>query len=549
LWFATACADASAEREPGVVVVAQETQAAWIRNFNPLLPPGTARWPTRAGIYEPLAVFNTLTGEYVPWLGTSWAWSPDALTLTVKTRSGVSWSDGQPFSAADVAFTFGLMDRNSALDPQGVWGWLASVEAPDTDTVVFHLSRPFVPGLDDVLAQPIVPEHVWKDVADPLAFANPDPVGTGPFTEVRVFQNQVFELGRNPHYWQPGKPAVGALRFPAFAGNDQANLALAGGEVDWAGNFVPAADRTFVAADPANRAFWSPPVESTVFLYANTQRAPFADARVRRALSMAIDRERLVEVAMVGTTHPADATGLSDAYERFRDPTAAAADWVHHDPEKARELLDEAGLVRGPDGVRTGPDGKPLHFAISVVAGWSDWIRAAGVIARDLAEVGVTATVTPCDFNSWFDGLERGSFDLAIGWSSLGPTPYLFYRDLMGTGSLRPLGEAAPGNWHRYASPRADALLTQLETTTDDATSDRLIRQLEGVFAEEAPAIPLFPGPAWGASNSRYVEGFPSTDHPWALLSPNRAPGDLLVMTALEPNDGAGAAMTAPEPK
>lgn len=513
-----ACTDAPRSPDEGVVVIAQETQAAWIRNFNPLLPPGAARWPSRAGIYEPLLVFSSATGEYVPWLAEAWAWTEEARVLRFTVREGVLWSDGTPLTAADVAYTFALLRETPALDVLGVWRHLASVEATDARTVVFTFERPYAPGLDDVAQQPIVPEHVWRDVADPLTFTNPDPVATGPFTEVRVFANQVYELGANPRYWQPGKPGVEALRFPAFPANDQANLALVAGDVDWAGNFVPAADRTFEARDPEVNDFWSPPVESTVFLYANTTRAPFDDVRVRKGLSMAIDRELLVEAAMYGYTHPADATGLSDAYAAWKDPTIGAR-WTAHDPEAAAALLAQAGDV-----------GK---VTLLTVAGWSDWMRAAQSIARDLGAVGVDVEVRSADFSGWFESVQRGDFDLALGWSSLGPTPYVFYRDVMGTISKRPVGEPAQGNWHRYASPAADTLLDALERTSDPAEQRRLVTSLQAVFAEEAPAVPLFPAPAWGAASTRYVTGFPSAEDPWAPLSPNRSPESLLVLTRL----------------
>lgn len=338
-WWAAAllalagCADPVHERGADALVVAQETQSAWVRNFNPFLPGGATRWPTRGGIYEPLLVRNRVTGEWVPWLAERWSWSEDGLALRFWLRSGVSWSDGQALSAEDVAFTFALMKAHPALDIFGVWRWLQSVEAHG-DEIVFHLQRPYSPGLEDVAEQPIVPEHLWRDIADPFAWDNPDPVGTGPYTEVTMFTSQVWELERNPRYWQPGKPAIQTLRFPAFAGNDAANLALVNGEVDWAGNFVPVVERTFVALDPAHHLAWSPPVEATVFLYANTAVLPFSDRRVREAMSLAIDKQRVVRIGMDGLTEPADATGLSMALDGFRD-RALTAPWTRHDPEAA----------------------------------------------------------------------------------------------------------------------------------------------------------------------------------------------------------------------
>jgi peptide/nickel transport system substrate-binding protein len=118
------------------LTVSIEQQASWVRNFNPLLAAGNVRWPTVAGIYEPLLVYNTMKGEFTPWLASKYEWSNGNKTLTFTIRPGVKWSDGQPFTAKDVAFTFGLLKKHAALDLQGVWKWLTAVEAKSDSTVV-----------------------------------------------------------------------------------------------------------------------------------------------------------------------------------------------------------------------------------------------------------------------------------------------------------------------------------------------------------------------------------------------------------------------------
>src|SRR5262245_2812297 len=163
----------------------------------------------------------------------------------------------------------------------------------------------------------------------------------------------------------------------AYPSNDQANLALVEGEVDWAGNFVPAVERTFVARDREHNGYWFPSFGCVVFLYANTKRPPFDDERVRHALSLAIDRRRLVDVALYGYVRPADGAGLSDAYAAWRPPKPIYDEWVQLDPAVANRLLDEAGHRRGADGVRRSADGRRLAFELEVPNGWSDWVRAA----------------------------------------------------------------------------------------------------------------------------------------------------------------------------
>ncbi len=539
--LAGGCADRAPEREAGVMVVSQEggQRASWVRNFNPLSPAASPRWPTTAGVYEPLMVFNSVRGEQVPWLAVDARWEGQR-RLVVTLRDSVRWSDGERFDADDVVFTFRLLRRFPALDGRGIWSFLADVRREDDLHVTFDFSRIFVPGFDEIVNQVIVPEHVWSHVDDPVGFANENPVGTGPYTEVRVFRAQVYELGRNPYYWQPGRPYVKALRFPAYPSNDRANLALVFDEVDWAGNFIPAIDRVYVRRDPEHHRYWFPLTGSMVFLYANTARAPFDDVRVRRALSMAIDRQTLVDVAAFHYSRPADATAMSDAYAAWRsDSVAAAATWTRYDPDSARALLDAAGCTEGLLGTRHTPDGKPMHYEVLVVAGWSDWVRASQVIARGLREVGIDATVHPYDFGAWFDRVQKGEFDLTVGWSFEGPTPYVFYRCLMGSATRKPVGELSPANWHRYASAAADSVLARFERERDPSEQRRLAVELQAIFAREAPAIPLYPNPSWAEYNTRRFTGFPTPEHPYADPSPNKfGRGEcLMVLTNIRPRE------------
>jgi peptide/nickel transport system substrate-binding protein len=530
LLLAASCARPPAERDPRVLVIsAVEQQAAWTRNFNPLMP--GSRWPSAAGIHEPLAIFNSVTGEWVPWLATGFAFSEDHRRLTFAVRSGVRWSDGAPFSASDVRFTFELLRRAPPLDQGGLWRELEGVVSTSS-TVELTFRRPFAPGLQLAAHVPIVPAHVWEKVADPVTFTNAEPVGTGPFTEVQRFGRQVYQLGRNPYYWQPGRPEVEAIQLPALPGNEQANLALVNGELDWAANFVPAVQRVFVERDPAHHRYWFPPLGGTVFLYLNTRRPPLDRAEVRRAFSRALDRQRLVEVAMYGYTRPADATGLGDVHRRWRDPALAGDDWVRLDRARAAA---ELSLPRDGEGRALGPDGRPLVLELLVVSGWSDWIRAAQVIARDLSALGVKVEVRLRDQGAWFERLQKGDFDLAIGWSYDGSSPYDFYRWLLSSSTVVPVGEPAAGNWHRLGDPEADRLLARLEAEGDPAELTRLYAALQARFVALAPAIPLFTNPSWGEFNTRYFEGFPDEHDPYAALSPNKVPECLLALTRIRP--------------
>ncbi|WP_437937271.1 ABC transporter substrate-binding protein [Sorangium sp. So ce341] len=532
---AAAPASKPAAKGAAMVTISREQQASWVRNFNPLLAEGNVRFPTVAGIYEPMLIYNTMKSEYTPWLATSYAWSDGNKRLTFTIRPKVAWSDGQPFSAKDVAFTFELLKKHPALDLSGVWKFIDAVAAKDGATVEFTLKRPYVPGLSYIGHQPIVPEHTWKDVADPVTYANENPVATGPFTEVKVFQNQVYELGKNPNYWQAGKPAVDGIRFPAYPGNDQISLALTNGEIDWAGAFVPDIDKVFVAKDPANHHYWFPLVGGTATLYPNTTKKPFDDVRVRKAISMGIDRAQIVKIAANNYTQPADATGLDDSYDRFRNEKAVAAgDWVKLDVERANQLLDEAGYAKGADGIRA-KDGKPMRFEINVVTGWSDWVRAVQIIAQNLKQLGIDATLKTYDFSAFFEALQKGTFDMSMGWTTVEPTPYNFYRDLMSAELLKPVGEVSARNWHRFGAKEADPLFREFESAIDPAEQKRILDELQTIFVQAAPVIPLFKNPSWGEYNTKRFTGFPTKENPYAKLTPNNPPEYLLVLTELRP--------------
>lgn len=533
--LALGCASPRERPAPGVLTITEEQSATFIRNFNPLQYAGDVRWPARHAMYEPLIIYNPLAGTYVPWLAESYRFADGGRELRFTVRRGARWSDGRPFGPGDVVFTFKLLSRWKALDVHTLWKHLASIEADGQD-VLIRLGRPHMPVLDAIAQQPIVPEHIWINVPDPSTFANEEPVATGPFTRVTSFRNQVYEVERNPLYWQAGLPKVKALRFRAYPANEQVMLALLGDELDWAGAFIPAVDRIFVRRNPAHHHRWFPLIDATVFLYANTRRKPLDDVRVRKALSMAIDRELIAKVALHGYTRPSDATGLSDAYARFRDPTAVArGDWVAFDLERAGRLLDEAGLPRGPGGVRQGADGKPLSFAVLTPAGYSDWVAAAQIIARGLRQVGVDAAVRASEYQAWFEQISNGDFGLAVGWSEAAATPYSLYRAMMSTGSVLPLGEPSGENWHRFGLPAADSLLAKLELATDPEEEKRLFSALQHLFVEHAPAIPLFPGPLWGEFNSSRFTGFPNAQDPYAPLSPHLEPQSLLVLTRVAP--------------
>lgn len=521
--------------DPSVLVASVRQTEGWVRNFNPLSSRGDLLWPSRGGVYEPLLIFNVMSGEYVPWLANGFEWDATDQVVTFDLRPGVLWSDGTPFTSADVAFTFNLLRQNPAVDHNNVWSFLREVTTDGEHRVSFVFDHTVVPGLEHLAHQPIVPAHVWNEVDDPVSFLNPDPVATGPYTDVLHFDESVYEIGRNPHYWQTIERPVDRLRVLAFHNNAEANEAIRAGEVDWSGNFVPDTDATFLAADRENRSSWSPLIDGPIFLITNTTRAPFDDPRVRKALSMAIDRQRLADEAMQGTSRPADASCLDDAKIQYRIEEAVASDsWTNFDPDAAEALLDEAGFPRGDDGLRGSSETEPLSFEILGPGGWTDWMAIAEIITENLAAIGVEIQPVPLSVEEWQHRGQAGDFDLTISMTESRLTMYAMYRSMISSATVRPVGEQTLANWHRFSDEEADSFLLAYEMTSDPEIQDEIMRRVQLRFVETAPAIPLVLGPSWGIANCSRIVGFPTESDPYARLSPNSVPDTLLVLTRLQ---------------
>jgi peptide/nickel transport system substrate-binding protein len=530
----------SGSTQPVYLTINTEQQATWVRNFNPFSP--DTRQQSQTEMYEPMMIFNKSKPELTPWLATGYTWNADNTLLTFKLRSGVKWSDGQPFSARDVTFTFDLLKKYPALlNNVGsiLTDNISSWSAPDDTTVEFKFSSVHTPALYVLANQIIVPEHIWKDVTDPTTFTNENPVGTGPFTQVTKFEEQIYILEKNPNYWQAGKPAFQGLRFPAYPGNDQANLALASSELDWAGNFVPDIEKAWVSKNPTDFHYYFVGGDS-VMLYLNPAVKPFDNPDVRKAVSMGIDRKTMLNVAEYDYVPPLDATGLSEEYQSWKDSKAVAAGtWTNYDVAAAKALLDKAGVKTDASGARLGEDGQPIKVSLIVPNGWTDWISACQIIAQNMKDLGIEVALETPEENSWQEQLFSGKFQWAMSWSSGGATPYNFYRGQMSKLTVMPIGEMANENWNRYVDPQADELLDAFSKTSDAAKQKDLMNQLQMRFVEDAPALPLFPGPDWYEYNTARFTGWPTQENPYApgppYAAPVFAPSPLLVLVNLQP--------------
>ena len=189
----------------GGTLTISDAQFLWTCGFSPYNP--SSDFLSVGVIYEPLMFVDTLANAKVtPWLATSYAWSDGNKVITFNIRRGVKWTDGKPFTAADVAFTFNMLKKYPALDLNSVWSVLSSVVQKGADQVVMTFKTAAVPYFYYIADQVgIVPQHIWAGVKNPVTFPDSNPIGTGPYT-VQNCTPQNVSYVRNPHYWQPGKP-------------------------------------------------------------------------------------------------------------------------------------------------------------------------------------------------------------------------------------------------------------------------------------------------------------------------------------------------------
>src|SRR6266852_3454294 len=304
---------------PNSLTMLANEQDAYTQNFNPYSPGVIGG--TQGLIYETLLYVNRLDGSVKPWLASSYELASDAQSITFHLRQGVTWSDGQAFTSDDVVFTLNLILKNSSIDLTGIGAAVKSVSAPDASTVRVTLSKPFNPIVWILGGQVyMLPKHTWSGVkGDPSQYADPNPVGTGPYI-VKSFTPQQVDLVKNPNFWQPGKPQVDEVKIPAYSSNDSAQLALQKGQIDWTNLFVPNLDKTYVALDKQHYHYWFPSSDD-VMLYLNLTRAPFSDLQVRKAISFALNRETISKLGESGYEPPPNPTGLvGEAIHSYIDP-------------------------------------------------------------------------------------------------------------------------------------------------------------------------------------------------------------------------------------
>ncbi|HEY1486525.1 MAG TPA: ABC transporter substrate-binding protein, partial [Micromonosporaceae bacterium] len=280
----------AARKQGGTVTISNEQGQTWPCQFNPFNPSANAE--SLGFVYEPLIYVDLLNNQAeTPMLASGYQWNADKTSIVFTIRDGVTWNDGQPFSAADVAYTFNLMKAKPALDLYALWtgAGLESVTASG-NKVTMNFKNPAEPYFFNFADQVgIVPQHIFSTgdaAAHPDTWADPSPVGTGPFMVSPCAPNNI-QFVANPKYWQKGKPYIQKVEYPAYLDNGPANLDLASGKAQWGSQFIPNIKTSYLNKSPNNNT-WSPPV-TNVELFPNLDPSHPATSKlaVRQAIAAA----------------------------------------------------------------------------------------------------------------------------------------------------------------------------------------------------------------------------------------------------------------------
>src|SRR5436190_2850210 len=354
---ATACGGSKSSKKSSggstAVTISNEQGSTWTCGFNPFNSDVNSF--SVGPVYEELTFVNGLqSGKTTNWLASSYAWSNGNKTLTFTIRPGVQWSDGKPLTAADVLFTFNLINKFPGLDLNASWSVLKDVKRSG-DKITLDFKTAAVPYFYYVADQtPIVPQHIWASIKNPVTYKDAHPIGSGPF-KMNSCSPQVTKYTKNPNYWQKGLPKIDTVYYPAFTSNDPANQQLASGKAQWGSQFIPNIHKYYLSKSPNNH-YWFPPLV-TVSIFVNLKDPILSNVAVRKAMAYAIDREKVSKIGEYGYEPASNQTGIvTPTFNDWLDQGLAKQ--VNYNPQKAEQILQQAGFKKS-GGIYQTPDGKP----------------------------------------------------------------------------------------------------------------------------------------------------------------------------------------------
>jgi peptide/nickel transport system substrate-binding protein len=486
---------ASSSSGPSGVLTVATGATAYTDDFNMFSP--NQQDATNGMIYEPMFFYNTVKdGDIKPWLGLSYKWSNGGQTLTVQLRHGVKWTDGKPFTSADVVYTFDQALHSTALNKYALP--LASVAADGTYGVTINFTKPAYTDAYYALGRvEIVPQHIWKSISNPTTFLNEHPVGTGAYILTK-FSPQVFELTANPHYYLPGLPHFKTVRFIGYTGNTTMDAAIIAGQLDWTGAFIPNIKQTYLAKDP--KFVVSDIPLATNFLMPNMATGPTTKLAVRQAISAALDRTSISNTVYNGYAPPSNPEALiTPNYSSVLDPSLASATFPSPNAAAAKNILTKAGVAT------------PLTLTVKMVAGYTDYLSALQIIQQELKPAGINLVIDQEAYTAFTSDQDNGNFQLVIAGFGFTPDPWSYYYSLLDSSIAPAIGKAdTVGNYGRYRNPQVDSLLSQIADTVNTSVQNPAFYKIENIFAQQLPLIPLYEAQNEIEFNGHHVGNIPT---------------------------------------
>jgi peptide/nickel transport system substrate-binding protein len=519
------------------LVMESSPESTITQAFNPYVTTQAAYGMGATGlIYEPLIQFNLAAPpKYYPWLATSYTWADGGKQITFAIRQGVKWSNGTPFTPADVAFTYNLVKANTSINLGGLPITNVAV-AGNNVTLTFSSSE--YTNLQNIAGVGIVPQAIWSKAGNPATYADANPVGTGPYT-LSSFTPQGFTLKRNPSYWQASLAKVQKVFFPVYTSNTGALNALFSGQIDWTGNFIPGLQKDFVAKAPAYHHFWEAAGGDESF-EPNLTKWPTNQLAVRKAISLAVDRSLLGSEGEAGLENPVlNATGLTlPTFSAWSAPVSSMTVSAKADVAGAKAVMKAAGFTMGSNGFWQ-KGGKTVALTIISPSAYTDMAEVDSIAAQELRAAGIDATFQGLAVTAWNNDVASGDFQMTEHWSNGGITPYNMYE-----GWLDPklaAGTAATGDYERLNDPAVVADLAKLASANTVADQTTALVPLEKYVAANLPVIPVETASEWFEYNSQHFVGWPTQQNPYETGQPsgtNNGPGsgtDEVVILHLRP--------------